>query len=200
MVNEIHPTKLAIIEAAIKLFSQKGFNGTTTKEIAQEVGIAEGTIFRHFSSKIEILYCVVDTFIPLVGVETLKKAIEATKDMNADQAVNHILNDRFSIINECQDLIRIILTETQYDMKLREVYVERVFKQIQSILIGFVQERIEKGEFKKNNPMLVTNLMLSSVMAMVINKNFFSKGEDKTKINELADIILNGIREGDKHE
>jgi AcrR family transcriptional regulator len=44
-----------VLEAALRLFSGKGFAGTTTSALAREAGIAEGTLFRHFRSKNEIL-------------------------------------------------------------------------------------------------------------------------------------------------
>ncbi|MBI4390445.1 MAG: helix-turn-helix transcriptional regulator, partial [candidate division NC10 bacterium] len=44
-----------IIQAALTLFSQKGFRGTTTREIARHVGVSEATIFKHFATK-EVLY------------------------------------------------------------------------------------------------------------------------------------------------
>ncbi|MBO0800867.1 MAG: helix-turn-helix transcriptional regulator, partial [Blastocatellia bacterium] len=40
-----------ILEVAVKLFSQKGFRGTTTKEIALAAGVNEAIIFRHFATK-----------------------------------------------------------------------------------------------------------------------------------------------------
>lgn len=47
-------TQKKIIDAAIKVFSEKGFEGATTSEIAQEAGVAEGTIFR-YSGKLTAL-------------------------------------------------------------------------------------------------------------------------------------------------
>lgn len=47
--------KTQITKAAIKLFSQKGFTASTTKEIAEQAGISEGTIFRYFKTKKDIL-------------------------------------------------------------------------------------------------------------------------------------------------
>ena len=44
-------TRDKILEAALFLFSKKGYLGATTKEIAKEAGIAELTLFRHFASK-----------------------------------------------------------------------------------------------------------------------------------------------------
>ncbi|WP_461828824.1 TetR/AcrR family transcriptional regulator [Aquifex sp.] len=48
-------TREKILEVALKLFSRKGFKETTIKDIAREVGITEGAIYRHFTSKEEII-------------------------------------------------------------------------------------------------------------------------------------------------
>ena len=49
------PTRERILLAALRLFSVKGFRGTTMKDIAREVDITEGAIYRHFKSKEEII-------------------------------------------------------------------------------------------------------------------------------------------------
>ena len=43
--------KLQILRVAVSLFSQKGFGGTTTREIAQAAGVSEAMVFRHFATK-----------------------------------------------------------------------------------------------------------------------------------------------------
>ncbi|WP_457600741.1 TetR/AcrR family transcriptional regulator [Hydrogenivirga sp.] len=52
---ELTPTKEKIALVALRLFSKKGFKGTTIKDIARKVGITEGAIYRHFTSKEEIV-------------------------------------------------------------------------------------------------------------------------------------------------
>lgn len=44
-----------ILKAAQRLFARQGFDGTTTRDLAQASGVAEGTLFRHFASKKAIL-------------------------------------------------------------------------------------------------------------------------------------------------
>lgn len=44
-----------ILKAAQRLFSHQGFDGTTTRDLAQSAGVAEGTLFRHFANKKAIL-------------------------------------------------------------------------------------------------------------------------------------------------
>lgn len=43
--------KEAVLKAAVKIFSEKGYSAATTSEIAKEAGVAEGTIFRYFKTK-----------------------------------------------------------------------------------------------------------------------------------------------------
>jgi len=195
MSSDIHPTKYAIMEASVKIFAQKGFNGATTKEIAQAAGIAEGTIFRHFPTKTAILYGIVDSFIPLIGVDSLGQILSECQEMDKETALRHIIQNRFETILGGKDLIKVILTEIQYDPTLRETYFERVYRPIQQMLNDFFTARIGKGDFKEVNPRLITSLMLSFIVFFVGNQHYFDNVlEYQFDAGELADVLLNGIR------
>src|SRR3989339_1086436 len=49
-----------IVRVAMRLFSQKGFKGTTTREIAEKAGISEAIIFKHFAKKEELYSAIID--------------------------------------------------------------------------------------------------------------------------------------------
>ncbi len=51
-----------IVETAIKLIADKGIQNLTTKNLAEEIGISEPAIYRHFSNKLEILKAVITNF------------------------------------------------------------------------------------------------------------------------------------------
>jgi len=202
MSNDIHPTKLAILQAAVSIFGQKGFNGTTTKEIAQAAGIAEGTIFRHFPSKTDILYGVVESFIPLIGVETLKRTINECQDMDTAEALQHIINNRFETIYESKGLISIMLTEIQYDSKLRDMYLERVYKPIRQMFRDFFAAGIKKGDFREMNPDVPTSILFSFIFIMIGNQHFLGNEPEHNifKPANLTDMLLNGIKRSESHE
>jgi AcrR family transcriptional regulator len=48
-------TKHRILQAAQRLFASRGYDGTTTRDLASAAGVAEGTLFRHFENKKAIL-------------------------------------------------------------------------------------------------------------------------------------------------
>src|SRR5260370_37211348 len=52
--------RLQILQVAVSLFSQRGFRGTTTKEIAQAAGVSEAMVFRHFATKQELYSAILD--------------------------------------------------------------------------------------------------------------------------------------------
>ena len=55
-------TEEKILKAATKLFSEYGFNGVSTKKIAEVAGVNEVTIFRHFTNKSNLLQAVIKHF------------------------------------------------------------------------------------------------------------------------------------------
>ncbi len=75
-VELIH-TRDRIISSALKLFSRKGFRGTTIKDIAQDVGLTEGAIYRHFESKEDLIEkiteMIVDEIDLLLSEEVMSK-------------------------------------------------------------------------------------------------------------------------------
>src|SRR6267142_88620 len=52
--------RLQIVRVAMQLFSQRGFRGTTTKEIARAAGVSEAMVFRHFATKEELYSAILD--------------------------------------------------------------------------------------------------------------------------------------------
>lgn len=50
----------AIIEAAVKLFSERGFRGVTTREMASEVGVTEPVLYQHFPSKRDLYRAIIE--------------------------------------------------------------------------------------------------------------------------------------------
>jgi AcrR family transcriptional regulator len=76
VVKEAEERRNEIIDAADELFSQKGFDGTSTNDILEKVGIARGTLYHHFKSKEDIM----DALIERYSVRLLGAAQEIAAD------------------------------------------------------------------------------------------------------------------------
>lgn len=76
VVKDAEVRKGQILDAADELFGQKGFDGTSTNDILEKVGIARGTLYYHFKSKEDIMDALIDRY----NVRVLSAAKEIAKD------------------------------------------------------------------------------------------------------------------------
>lgn len=84
--------KLAVINAAIKLFMEKGFDATSTASIAKEAGVATGTLFHYFKTKEELINSIYKETKAVWREETTKgfKEGEGIKEQTKRLFINSI--------------------------------------------------------------------------------------------------------------
>jgi TetR/AcrR family transcriptional regulator len=80
-----------LIEAAMDLFSRKGFAGTTTKEIALAAGVSEAIIFRHFATKRDLYTAIIEHNIHSAGAQEVLAGIEACMQRRDDEGLFRLI-------------------------------------------------------------------------------------------------------------
>lgn len=182
-----------ILEAGLKTFSEKGYNGSTTAEIARAAGVAEGTIFRHFATKKELLIAVLEPKI-LDGV------IQLDKDHGEDTATEFFrcfLINRLELIKENDSLVRLIFAEAQYHIEVREALFKVILGPGISIIRPWFEKGVERGEFR-DLPFLPT---IRSFMGMVIFygllgnviQDLSSERSTEEAADHILDLFLHGV-------
>ncbi|MBB6213997.1 AcrR family transcriptional regulator [Anaerosolibacter carboniphilus] len=200
MEEEIMTTEQKILEAAVEIFGQKGFNGTTTKEIAQRAGIAEGTIFRYFPKKKDILYGILLKMLEVVGPKIvgsgLKEIFENHEEKSDREVIMAFIQNRVALIKGHMPLIKVVLNETQYHPELQGVFFEKVIQPVKGIIDEFFQEGIKKGRFKNIPPTTMTLTLLGFAASNLLGNNIqvFSKNISPDQLlEETVEIFLKGI-------
>ncbi|ERI93272.1 transcriptional regulator, TetR family [Clostridiales bacterium oral taxon 876 str. F0540] len=189
-----------IIEAAVKIFSEKGFSAATTSEIAKEAGIAEGTIFRYFKTKKDILRKVMIKLVEVMGEKIMTRRLaqifEDNKDKDEKEVFKILLKDRFDIALKYWDMIKVVMTEVQYHEDLKEAFIKNIIMKGKGIVEAYFKQGIEKGRFKD----IDTNIAIRSLVGMmgmyVIQKKVMPDliliEEDK-QLDIMIDLFLNGL-------
>jgi len=80
-----------LIEAAMDLFSRKGFAGTTTREIALAAGVSEAIIFRHFATKRDLYTAIIEHNIHSTGAQQVLAGIEACMKRRDDEGLFRLI-------------------------------------------------------------------------------------------------------------
>ena len=111
----MNKTKRKIFDTAMKLFSENGYTETSVEEITAVTGIANGTLYYHFSKKEDILYFLIDE-----GMKLLKNSIEikTAKVDTAVEKIKAIILIQIKIALKYESIITLVLSQTSWVLLL----------------------------------------------------------------------------------
>lgn len=144
MRKEAEERKNEILDAADELFGKKGFDGTSTNDILEKVGIARGTLYHHFKSKEEIMDALIGRYSD--------RLLGAAKEVAADKTIP--LVDR---------IIRVVMS-----MKLNSGSSEEIMEHIHRPQNALMHQKIQKIIINGLTP------ILSEIICEGIEQGVFS--------------------------
>ncbi len=187
-------TRTRILEAAQRLFASKGFDGTTTRELAQAAGVAEGTLFRYFPNKKAILVEVATSG----WVEILTDLLTELSEMGSYKAVAQVMRRRMWNFQKNGDLMRVCFIEVQFHPDLRDRIQLEVITKMTDVGEAFFQTAMDKGIYRQMDAKLVAKVFLGMfAIAGFSNNTIIEPDASPQQMQEmaegLAEIFLNGV-------
>lgn len=166
-----------ILNSALNVFVERGYNGATTQEIAREAGISEVTLFRYFKSKRDIFIEVIEPIL----FETLKNSVEISKDLDLKEKLKIILIERIKLILKYNKVIKLILMESQINPEIASFnYIEKTSE--------LLRESISKIDINLGNSDLCLRIMIGSILSFL-----YLPEEDEIKLHKYVDNIVSYI-------
>ncbi|ALC87226.1 TetR family transcriptional regulator [Bacillus sp. FJAT-22090] len=188
-----------ILLAAIDTFSEKGYAATSTSEIAKKAGVAEGTIFRHYKTKKELLVSIVTPLISKVFGPFIVRDFHKVLDQpyeNAEDFIRATIENRREVFKKLLPVIKIIMQEIPFQPELREQFVEQVAKKTYERILVVIQNYQDKGQIIDIPPSSVARLAVSSIFGYLISRYILfpeSEWDDELETERTVQFILHGI-------
>jgi AcrR family transcriptional regulator len=191
----------AIIEAAIKVFSEKGFSAGRTSEIAKEAGVSEGTIFNYFKTKQDLLQGMLMPFFLFVTRPFILKGIESflssRPETPVDEALTKLALDLVKLIDERQNLVKTMVAEAMFHPDLLEPIRKKMFPSMMKATQKVFDSEIEHGTFRKVDSLEAKKVFIGMIFAHVTIKQSIKElrgsGDDESEIRKMVDIFLHGV-------
>lgn len=118
-----------ILAAATEAFAEKGFAATSTSEIAKKAGVAEGTIFRHYKTKKDLLLSIVSPMMVKLMAPIIMKDLNKVLDHRYEKFEDFLramLENRAKFLQENLPIIRILIQEIPFHAELKEQFIEHI--------------------------------------------------------------------------
>ena len=196
--------RLQILQVAVSLFSQRGFGGTTTREIAQAAGVSEAMVFRHFATKQELYAAILDHKACSGDAMNPELMVAAALKQKDDRAVFEQLALGALNHHECDpEFQRLLLHAALEGHELAEMFFEKFILRVYELLGSYITERQRDGAMREIDPLIVVRSFIGMIIHHSLNNNLWDPKRRLLKIsNEKAaqhftDILLNGISAAD---
>ncbi|MDQ0174820.1 TetR/AcrR family transcriptional regulator [Bacillus chungangensis] len=188
-----------IIQAAIEIFSEKGYAASSTSEIAKRAGVAEGTIFRHYKTKKELLVSIVTpTIMKLIAPFILEDVGEVLdKPYNSfREFLYEIMKNRIEFVKKNLPVLKIFVQEIAFHSELQDKYkkyiAEPLFNRIKDIIIYFQ----EKGEIAELPVYSIIRIVASTVIGFFYMRFLIFpdlEWDDEAEIELTIHFIMSGL-------
>ena len=187
-------TRARILKSAQQLFARQGFDSTTTRDLAQAAGVAEGTLFRHFSNKKAILIEVATQG----WVDILTDLLTELSEMGSYRAIAKVMQRRMIRLQENYERMRVCFLEAQFHPELRDRIQAEVIDKMMGVAEAFIQTGIDRGIYRPLDPRTVAKIFLGMFAISGFSQTTMLEGDASPKAMQemaetLADIFLNGV-------
>jgi len=185
-----------IVTAASRLFSDKGFRGTTTKEIAREVGVSEATIYKHFSGKQALFEAIIDRCCnDDTGSLILINRLE---EKDGVEIFAELIRLFISLYEEDTSFARLLMYSALEGGRFSEIFFESKCSEITDYLVRRIDLLIKEGTFRQ----IDSELAAKGFMGMIINycvmqeiygfKKVFHRSTEQV-VESFVGLYLNGM-------
>src|SRR3989449_11531630 len=184
----------------MRLFSQRGFRGTTTKEIGRAAGVSEAMVFRHFATKEELYSAILDHRACLHdALDPLQKVSEAIKRKD-DRAVFEGI--AFDALNqyECDpEFQRLLLHSALEEHELAQMFWEKFVRRVYRTLGNYIRQRQRDGAMIGIEPAIIIRAFIGMIMHHSLNNNLWDRKRtllrisNQTAARAFTRILLHGV-------
>ncbi|WLR55227.1 TetR/AcrR family transcriptional regulator [Mesobacillus subterraneus] len=197
--DELTDKQKKIIISAIESFAEKGYSATSTSEIAKKAGVAEGTIFRHYKTKKDLLLAIVAPvmakFVAPFIIKDLQKVLHQDYEHFEDFLTAMLLNRRDFLIKNLAT-VKILVQEIPFHPELRELFKEHIALKVYERFEKIVEHYQAKGQVIEIPAYSVVRMTFTSVFGYLIARYMIlpeADWDDEAEIEATIQFIMHGL-------
>jgi len=170
-----------IFEAAIEIFAEKGYAASSTSEIAQRAGVAEGTIFRHYKTKKDLLLSIVTpAMVKLLAPFLLREFKDVlSKDYDSfDQLLRALIDNRITFLQQNRSLFKIVVQELPFHPDLQKQLQQLVFNEMKGRFERIIHKLQAEDKLIDLPSLTIMRLSAFSVLGYVLFRSILEPNEE----------------------
>ncbi len=158
-----------IINAAIQLIAEKGIQQLTIKNLSKKIGFAEGAIYRHFESKIDILYGILTLFDANRNISL--KQLQLADGLNALEKLQNLFQQRFEQFSKNPAIAAVIFSEEifQNDKRLSDT-VFSIMEDSQKVVRQVIEIGQKTDQLRNDISAIQLSLLITGALRLIVTQ------------------------------
>ena len=160
IARPVSPRRAEMVRVAARLFSERGYHGTSMQHLGEALGLLRGSLYAHIGSKEELLFAVVDG-----GAERfLQRGREAAAlRAPAAERLTALLVGHLDTVNEHIEAATVFLNDWRYLSEERRRLIQTKRDEYEELVRTIIEDGVSSGEFRRDlDVALATRLVLSA--------------------------------------
>ncbi len=187
-----------ILQAALEVFTDRGFAATKLEDVARRAGVTKGTIYLYYENKEALFKALVrETIVPVIAKgEALAHSFTGT----ARDLFEQLVREYFRLVGDTplSGIPRLMIAEAGNFPELARFYYEEVVTRGHRLMAGVLERGMTAGEFRRVDVAVATKLAMAPLMHAVVARKAFAacmpEGFDVAKyLDTHIDLYLHGI-------
>jgi AcrR family transcriptional regulator len=187
-----------ILQASLHLFAEKGFHGTSMRDIARSADITEGLIYHYFENKRDLFRAIIDehSFLPL-----LRTLPELAEHLDLRGLLVVLARGFFDVLRQNTELTRLLLQEVQVFPEEKEAFFSDAVGQSISELAQILDSRISERTRAQIDPQVAARIFFNSLLAFFVEQEILGgkqalPADEHSYVEHLVDMFVKRIGNG----
>lgn len=173
MQERSEETRARILEASIKLFSNRGYNAASVDDICAEAGVSKGAFYHHFESKQALFLALLDSWL-----KTIDNAVAAAKDKTVPEAFMQITEAFPYIFESAGGHLPMFLEfclQASRDKKVWDASIAP-YRRYHKYFTSLIRKGVDEGSFVEVDPEIASRLIVSMAMGLLLQSLLDPRG------------------------
>lgn len=186
-------TRLQLMEAALRLFSQRGYQATSVAEICSAAGASKGAFYHHFPSKQAIFLALMETWLADLD-RSFQQAYQDSADLpTALLQMSRIAGQVFQAADVNLAILLEFWVQAQRDPELWQAAIAP-YHRYQQYFAGLIRSSIQGGAFRPVHPETAARLLVATALGLLMQALFDPQGADwPAEIKSSVRLLLEGF-------
>jgi TetR/AcrR family fatty acid metabolism transcriptional regulator len=185
-----------ILDAAVKVFAKDGFYNAKVSQIAEEAGVADGTIYLYFKSKDDLLISLFEDRMEEINAD-LRGRLE--RSPNALDRLREVVKLHLELVQSNPHMAEVICVELRQSSKFIKEYANPKFGEFLRLIAGAIADGQKSGELRDDlSPPLVARAMFGALDEIALAWLVRGKRSDKIDIGRAIDqmsmLFIDGLK------